>query len=309
MYKTFIIHSSDLSDREKKVEELKQFFNDTSVVSKYTTNDVTDANLAAIKIEPVNKPAYDTGVIRMTKPEYSICLNHIAAFEEAIASGYTGPVLFIEDDCMFNGNVIEKITGDIELFLESDYDLMYMNVGGNNTGKLAAVDLETTIIPVSNAYMIKSSALEKILKFLKQQIKYTFPRLLAYAAMMAECKACICTDQHIIDGSKYGAFLSIVSDNSILPINPMWSQIYNYISKNPGKCNPEIEKHLDDLSANSHPAMFILKGMYASECKGEHQAAKKIYEDVNSSFIQKGITMNGSRMFMKKYAELYKNLQ
>ena len=309
MYKTFVIHSSELSDRDRKVDEIKECFNDVTVVSQFKASDITDDALRSIKIEATNNPVYDTNITRMTKPEYSICMNHITAIEEAIKTGFEGPFLFLEDDCMYNADVIEKITGDIKLFQDSEYDMMYMNVAGNSSGNVQAVNLETTIIPVSNAYMLKSGALKDIVDVLKQQIKYSYPRLLAYAGMMSKKKACISTDQHIIDGSKYGAFLSLVSDNSILPINPTWSKVYAYINQNPGKRDAEIEKSLDMVPENSHPAMHILKGMYLSVCKGEHKAAKDVYDGVNSSFQKKNITMNGSTLFMKKYAELFKHLQ
>ena len=309
MYKTFVIHSSDLSDRDKKVDEIKECFNDVVVVSQFKASDVTDDALRSIKIEATNNPNYDTNITRMTKPEYSICMNHIAAIEEAIKTGFEGPFLFLEDDCMYNSDIIEKITPDIKQFQDSDFDIMYMNVAGNNTDVIQSINLETTIIPVSNAYMLKSSALKDILVFLKQEIKYSYPRLLAYAGMMSKKKACLSTDQHIIDGSKYGAFLSLVSDNSILPINPTWSKIYAYINQNPDKRDMGIEENLSMVPENSHPAMQILKGMYLSVCKGEHEAAKEVYDNVNKSFQEKNITMNGSTLFMKKYAELFQHLQ
>jgi hypothetical protein len=306
-YTTYVIHSKELVDRVKKVEEIQSKFSDVKVVSSVVVDDVTD-EMIKFNVEPIKNPAYDLNP-RMNKREFSICMNHRAAIEEAIAESPRVSCLFMEDDCMFNDNIIEQLEKELELFEASEFDAMYLNVSGNKSdSELSSIDTTTVIIPVTNAYVIKTTSLTKIYEHMKD-IKYAYPKQLAYALMTSESKTCISTKQIIVDGSKYGGFLSFVSDNTILPINPAWTEIYSHIVEKKVR-EDKYDAHFEKIdNDNVHPAMLFLKGLYAMECQKDYVLAKDCMDKVYNFIKINGYTLDGRHLFMKKYVELFKYLQ
>jgi hypothetical protein len=308
MYKTYIIHSKELIDRVKKVEDINAKFSEVTTVSKVVADDVTD-EMIKITPEPISNPVYDANP-RMNKREFSICMNHIAAIEQAISDeSDISSRLFMEDDCMFNDDIDEQLKKELDLFESSEFDAMYLNVAGNKSdNELVAIDTSSTVIPVCNAYVIKKSSLSKIHDKIKE-IKYTYPKQLSYALMTSESKTCISTKQIMVDGSKYGGFLSFVSDNTILPINPLWTEIYSHTVEKK-TVDPKYDAHFEKMdNTNVHPAMLFLKGLYAMECQKNYVLAKECMDKVYNFIKINGYTLDGRLLFMKKYVELFKYLQ
>lgn len=311
--KTFIIHSPFLSDRNLNVDMLKSTFKNNAVSSNVSPDDITDEKLASIKYDKTGIPRYDASLSPLNKYHVSSAMNHIEAIRMAIDSkDSTDMCLFLEDDTLFDGNTyLTLLTESLKNFKESNFEIMFLNIQLNkDITTIQSINMDETIIPLTNAYVVKSSALEKLYNGVRE-FRYKFNVQLSFAIFTNKIQACVSPNYIFVDGSKFGTFYSYMDDNTILLLNPEWNGMYSALMRGtPENINvPLIEQKINELSNQNHPAVLHLHALLHMKYKQDYQMAKQYFEKAYDILVKNKFTVNGSVQLMKNYTSIFKYLQ
>jgi len=313
LYKTYIIHSPDLNDREKNVENIKGVFNG-EVIDKYSHKNVTDEMMNSIVYEKKGNK-YDSMLSPLNKYQVSNISNHIEAFRKAVESKDKYEYfLFLEDDCLFDiSSILKNLSEYIKIFKETPFEVFFLNLKTNNQSKtptVQGINTDELIIPLTNAYIVRSSVVEKIYKEI-QTIRYKYNVQLSYAILTSKVMSAITTECLFIDGSKFGPFLTYIEDNTTMPLNPEWMAMFNALYKGKeGQIDVKaIENKLESFTFKNHPATLHLLALLHMKFKKNYALAKKYYDESYKMLVDNNFVVNGSTQMMKTYTEIFKHFQ
>lgn len=322
--KIYVIHTQFLSHRKQMcdafVEKLKSTNGLDISVEFYTKFDpeassaqLIQGMINLVKTEKVE--LYDKLLKNMHIKQASNVVKHYSALQEASKSTESFDyVMIVEDDVMFGDDVGHKLVQAIQKMSSADCDILFLGLPSlvpivENTLKIQPVKDMFKILPCCDSYIIKSSAVQK-LEAAYAPIRFSTNLQLSYIFETNDFNVQMTVPNILLDGSKFGLYLSSLEANNKLFLNPEYNQLNSIVRKD--VCSVEdvaaAKKLLETMKFKNHPDIMFLAGMFEIKL-GNYEKAKSVFEAIHNIYNQNHSIINNESEFLQVYMNLYKHLQ
>lgn len=333
----FFVHAQWLKDRERTINEFQrltskyQFKGIKSikirVITDYDPNDINSDIIAKtvsynpIKDEedvPENEKLsfYNNFLKNIHVFQLSNTLKHYKVLEEISKESNDDDInLVLEDDTIYEDKVcmmLEKLIND----LPTSYDLMFLGFPSNiDQSKRHLVKFQNVhevfprVLPYCDSYIVSKSTATKLYE---NYLPIRFVNNVQLSMVMEKLKlsGLIAIPNIFMDGSKIGAFLSLLTPNNLLLFNGEYMRVKAAISNdNISKDEKNlVEKIFKESQLNNHPDFLYLKALFLAK-NSKQKEAEKIYETALKIYQMNNCIINHESQFLKDYLRLYRDLQ
>lgn len=215
--------------------------------------------------------------------------------------------LVLEDDALCSDNVCVLLDQVVQAHTKQP--IVFLGIPSNNDGDVQIKQIQGQLVPVIDSYML---TLEGANMLRDHFLPVKFTSVLHFNYVLAKCNIPInITSQNLfVNGSKYGMFVSSLNPNNQLVFNKDYMMLFEKLNKPVlGKDDERLIKSLISESPISQsPDFRFLVAKYQSKI-GQHQEAKKTFEEAFKSYIEKKGIINNESNMLKDYIRLFKNLQ
>lgn len=113
---------------------------------------------------------------------------------------------------------------------------------------------------------------------------------------------------YLIDGSKYGVYLSVLETNNKLILNNTYNALFRKILVEPEIDSAGVDKLFDEMQFKNNPDVNYLKGLYEYK-KKDYKKAKEIFDDVYKVYDTNQNMLNNESEFLYNYINVHRHLQ
>lgn len=336
----FFIHAQWLKDRERIISEFQkltskyQFKGIKSikirVITDFDPNDINgDIISKTVSYNPIKDEEdvpppeneklsfYNNFLKNIHVFQLSNTLKHFKVLEEISKESNEDDInLVLEDDIIYEDKVcmmLEKLIND----LPSSYDLMFLGFPSNidskkrNLVKFQNVhEVFPRVLPYCDSYIVSKATATKLYE---NYLPIRFVNNVQLSMVMEKLKlsGLIAIPNIFMDGSKIGAYLSLLTPNNLLLFNGEYMRVKtalsipNTISKDEKNI---IEKIFKESQLNNHPDFMYLKALFFAK-EGKQKEAEKLYENALKIYQMNNCIVNHESQFLKDYLRLYRDLQ
>lgn len=315
--KAFIIHSSFLEIRKKRIDDLVTMlakYIDFEFIELFNPNAITQESIdQAIKIESGN----DMFDVLLSKNLYinqaSNILKHNEAIKRAVSQqGEYDFFMVLEDDVLFSEDVGQRIV-DLCVAMTKREDVNFVMLGlppsreGLDTPFTDVKEI-CQVLPSCDSYLIKSTFIYKW-RQMSQFSKFAYNVQISYNFFKTGTEILHSANPNIfIDGSKVGIYLSSITANHHLIYNPDFTKLALMINGTIESTNAEIEQKFVDIKFKNHPEYLHMKSLYMIKNE-KYDEAEILLQGIFDLLNQNGCIINNTSEFLKTYMGLYKYKQ
>jgi hypothetical protein len=200
--------------------------------------------------------------------------------------------------------------------LPIDYELVFLGLPTNkqienrNEIKYQATQEVFRILPYTDSYIISQKTAKKLYDGYLP-IKFIGNIQLSYLIESLNIKTVLTQPNIFIDGSKIGAFLSVLTPNNLLLFNQEYMAIRNQLQKQEDLTEEEvtkIEELIQKSPVQNHPDFMHVKAQFLTKQK-KYKEAEELYEKALAIYTANNCIINHESLFLKEYNRLYKFLQ
>ena len=337
----YFIHADGLKDRERVIDEFKkqiskyQFKNiDTAtiniqIVKDYDPQDITNeiiqrtVNYSPIvekdtikeETQTASLTVYNQFIKNLHLFQLSNVLKHYKVLEYIANSKPDEINMVLEDDIVYEEKLsylLDKVFASLPI----DYELVFLGLPTNkqienrNEIKYQATQEVFRILPYTDSYIISQKTAKKLYDGYLP-IKFIGNIQLSYLIESLNIKTVLTQPNIFIDGSKIGAFLSVLTPNNLLLFNQEYMAIRNQLQKQEDLTDEEVTK-INELIQKSpvhnHPDFMYVKAQFLTKQK-KYKEAEEVYEKALAIYTANNCIVNHESLFLKEYNRLYKFLQ
>lgn len=314
----FVIHVQSLTHRKVTCEKLRSMIENLSGThfEYITNNDPTEIKNENIRkflnYEPFKEEDLKpfNGFLRNLHLNHlSNALKHMEALEKAASSNK--PSLIIEDDMIFNDNIVESIKSILKNH-PKDADVVFLGLPSikETTSVYQNVRETFPILPCCDSYIIMPSAARKLFDALLP-IKFSTNVQLSYLFKKLDMNVVSIVPNVFVDGSKFGLYYSTLEVNNRLIFNSEYVTLAKLIHETESFSEEDITK-INNLFMNiklkTNPEFYHLKALFETKI-GNAEYAKYIFQYALSLYENNGCIINSQSQFLKDYMRVYKHLQ
>lgn len=314
----FVIHTEKLAIRKQRIEALftlldksdkyefvKEYIlqhepdqiNQNIMKSLFSTEKVSDEDFAKVPFMPIASQA-------------SCVLKHSIAITKASMSKNFS--LIVEDDVLFNDNILERLEAIIGQCGNESFFYLGMPLHKNVIGDDELVDGSEhyKIFPSCESYLLSPEVAKKILSVF-YPIKFNANVQLSWAMKLLDMKPKIVKNSIFLDGSKFGTYLGSHDTNTFLPYNMDFVRMYHHVNKMDLTNKELVSKTKDEISNmtfKNHPAVLNLHAQFLILIK-EYPAANVLLNNAFDILKQNNCTINGSNPILQTLISIQTHLQ
>lgn len=239
-------------------------------------------------------------------------LKHRKAIEFCTKSGDDELNIVLEDDIIFNDNVVEALYQVIDN-LPTEWDIMFLGLPsskGSETKKYQKLEEVFPLLPCCDSYMFKTANAKKLFESYAP-IKFTNNIQLSFLMTKLNMAAYLAIPNTFIDGSKLGLYFSSLEANNRLIFNQDYIQLANKINAKNAFTDEEkaqIHQAFQEVKLKTNPEFYYLKAVYESKI-GNHVFAKAIFDYTFDLYEHNGTMLNNQSTFLRDYLKIFKHLQ
>jgi hypothetical protein len=322
--KVVVIHAKFLSHRRPMCESLIDKLNKNEKLKVesefYTKYDPDSPNVLDIQsmvslVKTQKIELYDNLVKNMHIKQASNVVKHYNAILEASKSDSDFDyLLVVEDDVMFGDDIASRLATALELFKNDECDILFIGLPSlvplvENTMVIKPVKEMFKVLPCCDSYVVKRSALERLAGSFAP-IRFSTNIQLSYMIETNDFKVGMTLPNLMLDGSKFGLYLSTLESSNRLFLNPEYNQLNAIVRKESYEPSDvsAIENMLDTIKFKNHPDIQFLNGLFEIK-RGDFKKAKVIMETVHAVYNQNQCIINNESEFLKVYMGMFKHLQ
>jgi GR25 family glycosyltransferase involved in LPS biosynthesis len=239
-------------------------------------------------------------------------LKHRKAIELSAASGDDEFNIILEDDIVFNDNVVDALYQVITT-LPDEWDIMFLGLPsskGSEGKKYQKLEEVFPMLPCCDSYMFRNTTAKKLLESFAP-IKFTNNIQLSYLMAKLALRAHLAIPNTFIDGSKLGLYFSSLEANNRLIFNQDYINLANQINEKTQFTDEEkkqIHQSFQQVKLKTNPEFYYLKAVYENKV-GNHVFAKAIFDYTFDLYENNGTMMNNQSTFLRDYLRVFKHLQ
>lgn len=324
--KIYVIHTATLEVRKSLVETLfekiKQQASGVQLEVEWLTNyyepGALDQKLVSEKIKlgkNEQDPSFDMFARNLHVKQVSNVLKHAHALQRAAeeASSYDY-FLVIEDDVIF----VDDIGTQLEKFMKKnnsiEWDILFLGQPstkdyGNKQGEVILRPVQDTfkVLPCCDSYILKSSvAKASYEQFLPIQYTANVHWSFVLSNKLKDFKAMASVPNIMVDGSKFGIYISTLDPNNKLFMNPDYNRIHQVVI-NGGDLDAALAQ-LDTIKFKTHPDITHLTALIYKQ-KGKYEKAVELMENAYNLYKSNGAIVNSESDILKDYIAIYQHMQ
>eukprot|EP00873_Tetraselmis_striata_P027003 jgi/Tetstr1/447267/TSEL_034704.t1 len=302
----YIIVSNQTKVRAPKLDDLQNRLNKNhdvrvTFITGNEPEDITPHKIReTVVIEKINSQIYDA-LLRTLGPKHvSNALKHLDALKAVATDTRSGSYpIVLEDDPL----TPDTFDADFQTMFDNlpfGWDMIMLGLPGKTTGFQHLHDVYKAL-PVCNAYMIKQSAASRIANtFLP--LRYVTNIHLSYCLDAFGIKPLLYAPQLLIDGSKYGVYVSTLSPTNDLIFNKEFvlakQQIYEGLHQ-------DALLTIRSSPLRNHPDFMHLQALCELQVHGK-EVAENTFEKALTVFEENNAITNNESKFLSDYIELYR---
>ncbi len=335
----FFVHAQWLKDRERTISEFQKLTSKYQfkgikgikirVITDYDPNDINgDIIGRTVSYNPI-KDADD--VPETEKLEFynnflknihifqlSNSLKHYKILEEIAKESNDDDInLVLEDDVIYEDKMcmlLEKLIND----LPSSHEMIFLGFPSNiDPQKRHLVKYQNVhevfprVLPYCDSYIVSKKTATKLYE---NYLPIKFVNNVQLSMIMEKTKTngLIAIPNIFMDGSKIGAYLSLLTPNNLLLFNNDYMRVkatLNTPNENISKEDRKaIDKIMKDSQLNNHPDFMHLKALFLTR-EGKIKDAEKLYETALKIYQMNNCIINHESQFLKDYIRIYRDLQ
>lgn len=326
----YFIHAKYIKERETVIENFKDVtkkykFRNVSIRDIHIIEDFDPADIDINtvrqyvnydKIQENHVEVYNQFLKNMHINQLSNALKHYKAMELIAKNSHDGELnMILEDDILYE----EKICYSLDKLvskLPEKYDILFLGMPKNQPidPSQNSFDFHPTkntfpVIPFCDSYLISHSACKAMVPHY-MPIKFINNIQMSYVCDKVGLNTSHCLPNIFVDGSKYGMFLSKLSNNNPLIFNSDFTTLRSLISKDVLEKEDikNIETLLNKTPIRSNPDFAHLECIYHIKCQ-EYQKAKDKFDEAYKVYALNGCVLGHDSVFLRDYIRVHKHLQ
>jgi GR25 family glycosyltransferase involved in LPS biosynthesis len=325
----YIIHAKPIKERESVIQNLKSslkkykfrniLLSGFTVIEEYDPVDI-DMNTIRLyvnynKVEEPHVEGFNQLLKNMHINQLSNALKHFKAMELIAKTSNDGEVnLVLEDDVLYEDKFcysLDKLVAS----LPTQFDMIFLGIPPNNQSeKPSTFEFQETqkvspVLPFCDSYLISHSA-SKALVPNYIPIKFINNIHMSYNCVRLGLKTLNSVPNIFIDGSKYGMFLSKLTNNNPLIFNADFTQLRSILNKDVLDENDKqnVEKIISRTPLKGNPDFIHLESAYHLRSQ-DYQKAKARLEEAYNTYVANGCILGNDSVFLRDYIKVHKHLQ
>lgn len=302
----YLIVSAQTSLRKAKLAEVRARIEAehdvvTHVVTQHEPEDITRQVLReSVVLEKVNDPSFDAMLRNLSPKQVSNGLKHLDALKRIATDTRSGAYPIVLEDDPLTPDAFEEEFQAMFDTLPSGWEFVALGLPGNAPG-FQDMSRVYKALPVCNAYMVKQSVASKLANtFLP--LRYITNIHLSYTLEAFGVKPLLYSPHLLIDGSKYGVFVSTLSATNDLIFNKEFIEAKKRIAE--GDHRGALAAIRASPLAN-HPDFMHLRGLCELRTEGK-QTALRTFADALRVFEENNAVTNNESKFVADYIELFR---
>lgn len=291
-----------------------------NTVSKYGPDAITQELIAKyVSLEQTGVPQFDMHLKSMHVRHISNTLNHYEALREgSTLSDDVDYIMVVEDDVLSSEHICERLQSMLTDFDTMDDPILFLGmptssssgsadtkaVGTNNYQVCTSV---FDSFPTCDSYIVKRSFLNQLVQnFLP--IRFKSNTQLAYVIKhVCKSSAVSAIPNVMVDGSKYGVFVSTLDTNNRLFMNPLYNRCAQTMFAGPRE-DDDVAKCFANLGFQDNPDVKYLFALHELQRK-RYPEAKKLMDECFEAYQNNYALLNSESEFMYNYMNIFKHFQ
>jgi hypothetical protein len=165
------------------------------------------------------------------------------------------------------------------------------------------------VLPFCDSYLVSHSSCKAMLPHYTP-IKFVNNIQIAYVCDKLGLTTLHCLPNMFIDGSKYGMFLSKLSNNNPLIFNADFTSMRSIVSKESLDSNDvsNVDKLLARTPLKNNPDFMHLECMYHTKRK-DFAKARQRFEEAFNIYMSNGCVLGNDSIFLRDFIRVHKHLQ
>lgn len=321
----YVIHSSNLKEREPNIERLKELSKlqnlmnvNITVVCDHEANELQMKNIKNLiklgKLEEGENEFYNQFTKQLSLEIISNNFNHFKALQNISKNNAEDYNLIIEDDIQYSDKMFNQISTLIEK-LPADYDLTFLGQPSNNKSStdqvlsIEPIDRKDLILHCIDSCLISTVCAKNLLVSFFP-IKYTQNIQMSYLINKLDLKAYKIFPNICGDGSKMGVYTSSVTTNNVHIFNDVYKRVYLLLNDENFDLESvsKIKTLLAENQYKENPDFMHLEALLYKKIK-DYEKSEEIFKETLKAYEEKNCVINNSSLFLRNYIGLYKHLQ
>lgn len=237
---------------------------------------------------------------------------HQAALQHVADAGDARPdtvFMVLEDDVLAGAEWSEKLKTTVTTIPE---DAGWVSLGVPTRGSAAFQELGDPyeVLPCCESYIVKPSA-ARVLASAFFPVRYVTNVHLTYLLKSLKQRAYLCQPHVFLDGTKYGAFISVLNAGNQLILNSTYMgarrQLVDEGASDDEKLR-DIQESLRASTFGTHPDFMHLKALAMWRRSGAHAAAE-VFGLALDTYDANNALINAESQFLRDYIALHRDLQ
>ena len=266
-------------------------------------------NYEQIKDEPLN--IFNSLLKNLHVNHLSNSLKHRRAIQYAAEAADDEISLILEDDVVFNDNILDALKSTIEHKPEG-CDLYFLGLPSSRDAdsKYQKTEEVFKVLPACDSYIITKEAAKTMYEDFAP-IKYSNNIQLSYLMMKNNMSSYLAIPNIFIDGSKLGLYFSSLEVNNRLIFNQDYINLSKLVNEQHNYTDDQkkqINQLFIDVKLKTNPEFYYLKAIYELK-SGNHIFAKAIFDYAYDLYESNGTILNNQSTFLRDYMRVFKHLQ
>lgn len=268
-----------------------------------------------VKLEALSDPRlekYNKYTKTLHMRNVSNARKHQAALQHAATAGADNPgtvFMVLEDDILAGADWAEKLKSAVSTMPE---DAGWVSLGVPTRGTAAFQDLGDPyeVLPCCESYIVRPTT-AKVLAAAFFPVRYVTNIHLTYLLKSLKQRAYLCHPHIFLDGTKYGAFISVLNAGNQLILNSTYMgarrQLIDENATDDEKLN-DIQESLRASPFGTHPDFMHLKALALWRRSGAHAAAE-VFSLALDTYDANNALVNAESQFLRDYIAMHRDLQ
>lgn len=325
----YFIHAKYIKERESVIQNFKNTikkykFRNLTVVNFQVVEDFdpSDIDMETVrqyvnynKIQEPHVEQYNQLLKNLHINQLSNSLKHYKAMELISKNSNDHEMnLILEDDVLYEEKIcysLDKLAASIP----SQYDMIFLGMPTNQEreDKSGVIEFQESkktfgVVPFCDSYLISHSACKAMLPHYSP-IKFVNNIQIAYVCDKIGLTTLQSMPNMFIDGSKYGMFLSKLSNNNPLIFNGDFTAMRSIVNKESLDAQDinNAERLLAKTPLRGNPDFMHLECIYHVKNKA-YEKARQRFEEAYNIYNANGCVLGNDSVFLRDYIRVHKHL-
>ncbi len=304
-------HCEGLAVELRKHAEVQSFRflvgNEASTITRdFVKDHVRLETLADPRLEKFNKYAKTLHLRNLSN-----ALNHLAALKYVAERPDDDDVayLVLEDDVLATVDWITNLK-ESAAALPPGTGFLSLGVPSKGGARFQQLGSEFEVLPCCDSYLVRPST-AKVLAAAFLPVRFTTNVHLTYLLKSLQLGASVCHPHVFLDGTKYGAFISVVSAGNQLILNSTYMGARRQLVDEKAGDAEKLRDILDSLAASpfgGHPDFVHMKALATWRLSGP-AAAAEVFKAAQGIYDANNALLNSESQFLRDYIALHRELQ